>query len=152
MQRLVPQKQIGRTFSGENSLFSPLARSRAGGRRQHPFLLFRPSANSFFEKRVTGKHTKKEFGRTLRGKSGFPSVPQGGSFFRQQRNIHPFRQNSSLRRSCFIEVVIRGARAAIHSKFNFPAKRDFFLLLNRLSPQAKDLFWKLSALRTVSLF
>ena len=37
LQRQDPQKQIGRTFSGENSLFSPLARSRAGGRRQHPF-------------------------------------------------------------------------------------------------------------------
>ena len=30
-----------------------------------------------------------------------------------------------------------------------PARRDFFLLCSRLSPQAKDLFWKLSALRTV---
>ena len=38
LQRLFPQKQIGRTSSGENSLFSPLARSRAGGRRQSPFL------------------------------------------------------------------------------------------------------------------
>ena len=49
-------------------------------------------------------------------------------------------------------VVIRGARAANRSELNIPAKRDFFLLCSRLSPQAKDLFWKLSALRTASLF
>ena len=41
LQRQDPQKQIGRTFSGENSLFSPLARSRAGG--QTPITLFRYS-------------------------------------------------------------------------------------------------------------
>ena len=35
-------------------------------------------------------------------------------------------------------VVIRGARAAIHSELNIPARRDFFLLCSRLSPQAKD--------------
>ena len=77
---------------GENSLFSPLARSSSRRLTPTPFsakrvtqpfafhrghepksavfgslrmkFLFRPSANSFFEKRVTGKHTKKEFGRT----------------------------------------------------------------------------------------
>ena len=34
LQRLNPQKQIGRTLTGENSLFSPLARSSS--RRQTP--------------------------------------------------------------------------------------------------------------------
>ena len=41
----------------------------------------RPNANSFFEKRVTGEQTKKEFGRTCRGKSDFPSVPLRKQFF-----------------------------------------------------------------------
>ena len=118
VQYLDPQKQIGRTSSGENSLFSPLAGSKARSGRQSPFLsetlhsavcvsqrsqtkerglwftpksilesyavqrdAARPNANSFFEKQVTGKHTKKEFGRTSRGKSGFPSVPLESSFF-----------------------------------------------------------------------
>ena len=76
----------------------------------------RPNANSFFEKRVTGEQTKKEFGRTCRGKSGFPSVPLESSFFWQQRNIHPFRQDSALVRLVLSEVAIRGARAVNRSE------------------------------------
>ena len=82
----------------------------------HPFPLFRPNANSFFEKRVTGKHTKKEFGRTYRGKSGFPSVPQGTG---GRCPCEPFTllgKTDRLSRSCFAEVVIRGARAANRSE------------------------------------
>ena len=60
------------------------------------------------------------------------------------RAIHPFRENRSLSRSCFLEVVIRGARAANRSDLDIPARRDFFLLYSRLSPQAKDLCGKLS--------
>ena len=86
----------------------------------------RPNANSFFEKPVTGKHTKKEFGRTSRGKSGFPSVPLESSFFRQQRNIHPFRQNSSLGRFCFSVVSILGARAANRSESSIKNDEDNF--------------------------
>ena len=44
LQRLDPQKQIGRTSSGENSLFSPLARSSS--RRQTPITLFRETRHS----------------------------------------------------------------------------------------------------------
>ena len=78
--------------------------------------LFRPSANSFFEKRVTGKHTKKEFGRTLRGKSGFPSVPQGTGGHCPCEPFTLLGKTVRLSRSCFAEVVIRGARAANRSE------------------------------------
>ena len=40
--------------------------------------------------------------------------------------------------------MIRGARAANRSDLDIPARRDFFLLYSRLSPQAKDLCGKLS--------
>ena len=67
------------------------------------------------------------------------------------RAIHPFRENRSLSRSCFAEVVIRGARAANRSELNIPAKRDLFLLLRRLSPAAKDLCGKLSTNDNITL-
>ena len=77
----VPQKQIGRTSQGKTACFPLWRLAKQEAHANHPFPLFRPNANSFFEKHVTGKHTKKEFGRTLRGKSGFPSVPLESSFF-----------------------------------------------------------------------
>ena len=49
-----------------------------------------------------------------------------------------------LSRACFAEVVIRGARAAIHSELDNPARRDLFLLCRSSFVQAKDLCRKLS--------
>ena len=89
-------------------------------------------------------HTKKEFGRTLRGKSGFPSVPQGTE---GRCPCEPFTllgKTVRLSRYCFAEVVIRGARAAIHSELDNPARRDLFLLCRSSFVQAKDLCRKLS--------
>ena len=88
--------------------------------------LFRPSANSFFEKRVTGKHTKKEFGRTCRGKSGFPSDSQESERHRLLGVIHPFRQESALGRLILLKVANHGARAVIDSEGSIPTKRKFF--------------------------
>ena len=57
------------------------------------------------------------------------------------RGIHPFRENSSLKPLLFFNG--RDSRRASRDSLRiiFPARRDFFLLLSRLSPQAKDLYF-----------
>ena len=81
VQRLDPQKQIGRTSSGENSLFSPLAISQARSSRQSPFSAIPTKRKFFFRKACHRKAYKKRIWSDYRGKSGFPSVPLESSFF-----------------------------------------------------------------------
>ena len=103
-------------FRGKQPVFPSGEKQSRRTDANHPFPLFRPSANSFFEKQVTGKHTKKEFGRTYRGKSGFPSDPQGTGGRCPCEPFTPLGKTVRLSRSCFAEVVIRGARAANRSE------------------------------------
>ena len=84
----------------------------------------RPNANSFFEKQVTGKQTKKEFGRTY----GFPSVPQGTGGRCPCEPFTPLGKTVRLSRSCFTEVVIRGARAANRSESSIKNDEEFFVI------------------------
>ena len=126
---MVPQKQIGRTSSGENSLFSPLAISQS--KRPTPTTLFRYSDQAQI---LFGKHTKKEFGRTLRGKSGFPSDPQGTEGRCPCEAFTLLGKTDRLSRSCFAEVVIRGARAASRSELSFYSDQAQILFSNSKSP------------------
>ena len=117
LRRLSPQAKdlCGKLSNNDNITLSPAYGGRKKRNRESGQLI-RPNANSFFEKRVTGKHTKKEFGRTCRGKSGFPSVPQGTGSRCPCEPFTPLGKTDRLSRSCFAEVVIRGARAANRSE------------------------------------